>query len=183
MNEQPRIKVNARRESWPIRGNFAISRGVKTQADVIVVELSGDGFLGRGECVPYARYGESVDGVLAAIEALAPKFAAGLDRMGLQSTLPAGAARNALDCALWDLEAKRSGRPAHVIAGLPSPQPVHTAFTISIGTPDEMARATVAARHYHFLKVKLGAPGDPNRIAAIRSAAPEAELILSLIHI
>ena len=119
MNEQPRIKVNARRESWPIRGNFAISRGVKTQADVIVVELSEGGFTGRGECVPYGRYGESLDGVRAAIEGLKPKFADRLDRSGLQSALPAGSARNAIDCALWDLEAKRGGRPVHILAGLP----------------------------------------------------------------
>src|SRR6478752_6158484 len=112
MNEQPRIKVNARRESWPISGNFAISRGVKTQAEV-VVELSAGGLLGRGECVPYARYGESIEGVMAAIANLAPAFASGLDRAGLQSALPAGAARNALDSALWDLEAKRSGSPVY----------------------------------------------------------------------
>lgn len=179
MNNTPRIKVNARRESWPISGSFAISRGVKTQAEVVVVELAEGGFLGRGECVPYARYGESVEGVLAAIEALASAFAAGhLDRATLQDALPAGAARNALDCALWDLEAKRSGTPVHTLTGLPSPHPVRTAFTISIGTPEDMARATQAARNYPLLKVKLGADGDPLRIAAVRQAAPEAELIV-----
>ena len=179
MNEPPRIKVNARRKSWPISGSFAISRGAKTQAEVVVVELVEAGFLGRGECVPYARYGESVESVLAAIETLTPAFAAGrLDRTTLQGALPAGAARNALDCALWDLEAKRSGTPVHTLAGLPSPHPVRTAFTISIGTAEDMARATQVARGYPLLKIKLGADGDPARIAAVRNAAPDAELIV-----
>ena len=178
MNEPPRIKVNVRRESWPIRGNFAISRGVKTQADVVVAELAAGSFVGRGECVPYARYGESVNDVVAAIEVLAPAFANGLDRAGLQHALPAGAARNALDCALWDLEAKRAGVRVHTLAGLPSPRAVRTAFTISIGAPEEMARATRAAGGYRLLKIKLGGHGDPARIAAVRSAAPDAELIV-----
>jgi L-alanine-DL-glutamate epimerase-like enolase superfamily enzyme len=178
MNKTPRIKVNTRRESWPISGSFAISRGAKTQAEVVVVELTEGAFLGHGECVPYARYGESVEGVLAAIEAMAPALATGLGRDALQRAMPAGAARNALDCALWDLDAKRSGRPAYAIAGLSLPRPLPTAFTISIGTPEDMARATQAALRYPQLKVKLGAIGDPARIAAVRSAAPRAELIV-----
>jgi L-alanine-DL-glutamate epimerase-like enolase superfamily enzyme len=177
MNEPPRIKVNVRRESWAIRGNFSISRGSKTQADVVMVELAEGRVIGRGECVPYARYGESVNDVIAAIEVLIPALARGLDRIGLQNTLPAGAARNALDCALWDLAAKRAGTQVHTLAGLPSPRPVRTAFTISVGTPEEMARATAAAGQYPLLKIKLGADGDPARIAAVRSAAPNTELI------
>jgi L-alanine-DL-glutamate epimerase-like enolase superfamily enzyme len=169
--------VNARRESFPIAGTFAISRGAKTQAEVVVAEVSDGAFRGRGECVPYARYGETIDSVVAAIEAMAPAFAKGLDRASLQGAMPAGAARNALDCALWDLEAKRTGQRVHRLAGLAAPQPLVTAYTISIGTPDAMAEAAQRAAHRPLLKVKLGADGDPERIAAVRRAAPKAELI------
>lgn len=178
MNETHRIKVNVRRENWPIAGHFAISRGSKTQAEVVVVELSDGTWRGRGECVPYARYGETVEGVLAAIGGLAGALAAGMDRRGLQDALPAGAARNALDCAFWDLEAKRSGTPAHVLAGLPPPRPLTTAFTLSIGTPEAMAEAARNAHDRRLLKVKLGGDGDAARITAVREAAPHAELIV-----
>ncbi len=171
------IKVNVARERWPIAGTFAISRGAKTQAEVIVVELDDGKYRGRGECVPYGRYGETIEGVAAAIEAMAPVFARGLGRMELQAAMPAGAARNALDCALWDLEAKRSGQRVHALANIAALRPVVTAYTISIGTPDAMAEAASRARHRPLLKVKLGADGDPARIAAIRNAAPDAELI------
>src|SRR4030081_3146882 len=119
MNKPHYIKVNARRERWPIAGTFAISRGAKTQADVVVVELDDGRHRGRGECVPYGRYGETVESVTAAVAAMAPGLGAGLDRAALQNAMPAGAARNALDCAFWDLEAKRAGQPAHRLAGLP----------------------------------------------------------------
>ena len=164
-------------ESWPIAGTFTISRGAKTQAQVLVAELSDGRHRGRGECVPYARYGESVEGVAAAIEALRGELAGGLDRDRLQQVMPAGAARNALDCALWDLDAKRTGRRAHELAGLPAPQPMVTAYTISLATADEMARAAKSAAR-PLLKVKLGGPGDPERIKAVRQAAPRAELIV-----
>jgi len=169
--------VNVRRESFPIAGTFAISRGAKTQAEVVVAELSDGTHTGRGECVPYARYGETIDGVAAAIAAMAPAFAMGLDRSGLAATMPAGAARNALDCALWDLEAKRTGKRVFQLASLPTPKPLVTAYTISIGTPDAMAEAAQRAAHRPLLKVKLGAAGDQERIAAVRRAAPNAELI------
>jgi L-alanine-DL-glutamate epimerase-like enolase superfamily enzyme len=169
--------VNARRESFPIAGTFAISRGAKTQAEVVVAEVSDGIFHGRGECVPYARYGETIDSVLAAISAMTPAFADGLDRLTLQNAMPAGAARNALDCALWDLEAKRTGRRVHELAGLAAPRKLLTAYTISIGTPDAMAEAAQRAAHRPLLKVKLGAEGDPERIAAVRRATPNAELI------
>ena len=165
-------------ERWPIAGSFAISRGAKTEAVVVVVELSEGQARGRGECVPYARYGESVDSVTTAIEAMRPALAAGLTREGLQSAMPAGAARNALDCALWDLAAKRSGRRVHELAGLAAPRPLTTAFTISLGTPDEMAAAAAKANHRALLKVKLGGDGDTARIAAVRAAAPKATLIV-----
>jgi len=169
--------VNVRRESFAITGTFAISRGAKTQADVVVVELSDGSHRGRGECVPYARYGETIEGVIAAIEQMGIAFAGGLTRAALQRAMPAGAARNALDCALWDLEAKRAGRRVHELAGLSAPKPLTTAYTISIGTPDEMAEAAARAAHRPLLKVKLGSDGDAARIAAVRRAAPQAELI------
>ena len=169
-------------ESWPIAGSFAISRGAKTEALVVVAELGGNMTRGRGECVPYARYGESVDSVTAALEAMRPQLAAGLDRAGLQNAMPPGAARNALDCAFWDLEAKRSGRPVHELAGLPAPHPLTTAFTISLAAPAAMAEAAAKAAGRALLKVKLGGDGDhggdPARIAAVRAAAPNATLIV-----
>jgi L-alanine-DL-glutamate epimerase-like enolase superfamily enzyme len=172
------IKVNARPEAWSIAGTFAISRGAKTQAEVVVAELSDGVHRGRGECVPYARYGETVASVVAAIEAMAPRLKTGLDRAALQQAMAPGAARNALDCALWDLEAKRSGRPAHTVAGLALLKPLVTAYTISIGAPEAMAAAAQRAGHRPLLKVKLGGEGDPARIAAVRNAAPGAELIV-----
>ncbi len=169
-------------ENWPIRGSFAISRGAKTQAVVVVAELAAGNDRGRGECVPYARYGENVESVTAAIEAMRQPLAEGLTRTGLQAAMPAGAARNALDCAFWDLEAKRSGRPAHEIAGLAAPRPVTTAFTISLGAPAAMAEAAEQAGQRALLKIKLGGNddhgGDVARIAAVRAAAPKAALIV-----
>jgi len=165
-------------ERWPIRGSFAISRGAKTEAVVVVAELSDGRARGRGECVPYARYGESVETVTAAIEAMRPELQRGIDRDTLQKAMPPGAARNALDCAFWDLEAKRSGRPVHDLAGLPALRPVMTAYTISLAEPAEMARAAERAANRPLLKVKLGADGDPTRIRAVRIAAPKATLIV-----
>jgi len=165
-------------ERWPIAGAFTISRGAKTEAVVVVATLDGGGARGRGECVPYARYGESVENVVAQIESQREALAAGLTHEALQQALPAGAARNALDCAFWDLEAKRSGRPVHELAGLPAPQALTTAFTLSLDTPEAMARAAANASGRALLKVKLGAPGDPERIAAVRAAAPESGLIV-----
>jgi L-alanine-DL-glutamate epimerase-like enolase superfamily enzyme len=143
-----------------------------------VAELADGAFRGRGECVPYARYGETVAGVVATIAGMTDAIAAGLDRIALQRALPAGAARNALDCAFIDLEAKRAGRAAHAMLGLDAPRPCLTAYTISLGPPDQMASAAAAAAHRPLLKVKLGSPGDPDRIAAVRAAAPRADLIV-----
>jgi len=165
-------------ERWPIAGAFAISRGAKTEAVVVVAELGDGNMTGRGECVPYARYGESVASVAAAIEAMRPALAAGLTREGLQTAMPPGAARNALDCAFWDLQAKRSGRRVHELAGLPAPQPLTTAFTISLAAPAEMAAAAAKVHKRALLKVKLGGDGDAARIAAVRAAAPRATLIV-----
>jgi L-alanine-DL-glutamate epimerase-like enolase superfamily enzyme len=165
-------------ERWPIAGRFAISRGAKTEAVVVVAELADGVHRGRGECVPYARYGESVDSVAAAITAMRPRLAAGLTRAGLQSSMPPGAARNALDCAFWDLEAKRARRPVHELAGLPAPHPLTTAYTISLDRPQTMAEAAGKVASRSLLKVKLGADGDVERIAAVRAAAPKSTLIV-----
>jgi L-alanine-DL-glutamate epimerase-like enolase superfamily enzyme len=165
-------------ERWPIAGRFTISRGSRTEAVVVVATVRQGEHVGRGECVPYARYGETVEGVAAAIEAQWQLVEHGLDRHVLQQQMPAGAARNAVDCALWDLEAKRSGRRAWEVAGIAAPQPVTTAYTLSLGTPDEMRNAAAAAQARPLLKVKLGGAGDAARIAAVREGAPHAVLVV-----
>jgi L-Ala-D/L-Glu epimerase len=169
-------------ERWPIAGSFAISRGSKTEAVVVVAELGDGKARGRGECVPYPRYGESVESVMTQINTMRSQLAAGLDRRALQTAMPPGAARNALDCAFWDIEAKRSGRPAHELAGLAAPHPLTTAYTISLGPPAAMAAAAAKAATRALLKVKLGGNdehgGDAARIAAVRAAAPKATLIV-----
>jgi L-alanine-DL-glutamate epimerase-like enolase superfamily enzyme len=172
------LSLTVRTERWPIAGAFSISRGAKTEAQVVVVELNDGRYHGRGECVPYARYDETVAGVIAALGAIGNKLAFGLNRKALQQAMPPGAARNALDCAFWDLEAKRAGKPAHELAGLPAPQPLTTAYTISLGTPEVMAAAAQAASGRKLLKIKLGGAGDAERIAAVRAAAPRSELIV-----
>ncbi len=166
-------------ERWPLAGTFTISRGSKTKAVVVVAELSDGTHHGRGECVPYARYDETPEGVLAAIEAMRPALGRGLDRAGLQDAMPPGAARNALDCAFWDLNAKQAGRRAYELAGLAVPKPLVTAYTISLASPHEMERAAEQAAKRPLLKVKLGGGGDDSaRIVAVRRAAPRVELII-----
>src|SRR5215218_6273120 len=128
-------------DRFPIAGKFTIARGSRTEAVVVTATISENGAVGRGECVPYPRYGESVEGVAAAIEALRPQIEAGLSREALQDLMPPGAARNALDCALWDLDAKRSGIRAHVTAGIERWRPATTAYTISLDAPEAMADA------------------------------------------
>jgi len=172
------LTLTVRTERWPIAGAFTIARGAKTQAEVVVAEVSDGAHTGRGECVPYARYGDTTAGVAAAIEAMRGPLADGLDRRALQSAMPAGAARNALDCALWDFETKASGQPVYLLAGLPAPRALVTAYTISLGAPDAMAEAARKASARKLLKVKLGGEGDAARIAAVRAAAPNAELIV-----
>jgi L-Ala-D/L-Glu epimerase / N-acetyl-D-glutamate racemase len=172
--------LTVKSESWPIKGTFRISRGARTKTDVVVVEIADGATVGRGECDPYPRYGESVDGVVADIERLRSEIADGLTREALQNLLPAGAARNALDCALIDFDAKRLGRPAHVLLGLPAPKPVRTAFTLSLDTPEAMGAAAraAAARSFSLLKVKVAGGQDLARIEAVRAAAPAADLIV-----
>jgi L-alanine-DL-glutamate epimerase-like enolase superfamily enzyme len=173
------MNLSVRIERWPLERVFTISRGSKTEAVVVTAALDHDGRRGRGEAVPYARYGETPEGVAAAIEAMAPALRDGLDRIALQAAMPAGAARNALDCAFWDLQAKRTGRPAYELAALAPPKPVVTAYTISLDSPEAMAKAAARAATRPLLKVKLGGGGDDvERIAAVRRAAPKAELIV-----
>ncbi|WP_127078486.1 N-acetyl-D-Glu racemase DgcA [Rhodomicrobium lacus] len=164
-------------ESWPIAGAFTISRGSRTEARVVVATVEDGGVHGRGECVPYPRYGETVEGVAAKIESFGEAIAGGVTRAELLTLLPGGAARNALDCALWDLEAKLAGKRVWDLAGIAAPQPATTAYTLSLGDPASMEEAARAARHRPLLKVKLGGAGDAERIAAVRRGAPNAALI------
>ncbi len=171
-------KLTLRHETWPLARRFTISRESRTSADVIVAEIEEKKLIGRGECVPYARYGESIAGVMAAIESLADAIEDGLGLEDLQSALPAGAARNALDCALWDLEAKLVRRPVWELAGLGPPGPVTTAYTLSLDTVPNMALAANAAAERPLLKLKLAGPEDLARVQAVRRSAPKARLIV-----
>lgn len=167
-----------RHESWPIAGTFTISRGSKTSAEVVVVELTEDKVVGRGECVPYARYGESIDQVMAAIESHRAALEGGADRQAVADLLPAGAARNAVDCALWDLEAKRQEKPVWKLARLKEPRPLMTAYTISLADPDEMALNAAKNLHRPLLKLKLSGAQDLDRVRAVSAAAPQSRLIV-----
>nr|WP_283254995.1 N-acetyl-D-Glu racemase DgcA [Marivita sp. GX14005] len=153
---------------------FTISRGSRTEAQVLTVRITRNGAQGRGECVPYARYGETLDSVTAQIESLPQD----IDRAGLQTALPAGAARNAVDCALWDLEAKRAGCRVWELAGLPEPGPEVTAYTLSLDTPEAMRAQATRNAQRALLKIKLGTPDDMPRLEAVRAGAPEARIIV-----
>lgn len=153
---------------------FTISRGSRTEARVLTVTVEKDGITGRGECVPYARYRESLESVTAQIEALVPPF----DRDDLQRLLPAGAARNAVDCALWDWEAKRAGKRVWEMAGWPAPRPMITAFTLSLAEPEAMEAAARRNAGRPILKIKLGTPDDMPRLEAVRRGAPKSKIII-----
>lgn len=168
----------AKTESFPIAGAFTISRGAKTTAEVVTCSISASGLSGRGECVPYARYGESVAGVLDAIEAMRGAIEDGMGREDLARAMPAGAARNALDCALWDLEAKLSGVPTWQVIDTAAPQKLVTAYTLSLGEPEAMQRQAAEHAWRPLLKVKVGTPDDAARIRAVRAGAPESAIIL-----
>jgi L-alanine-DL-glutamate epimerase-like enolase superfamily enzyme len=168
------IALSATAETWPVAGAFTISRGSRTEQTVVVVQAAAGGHVGRGECVPYARYGETVEGVVAAI--------AGLHHIASRDALAAmmapGAARNGIDCALWDLEAKRLGWRVWEIAGLPPPAAVATCYTLSLDTPDAMAARARDAIQHPLLKIKLGGgAADAERMRAIRTARPDARLV------
>lgn len=172
-------RLTATVERWPIAGRFAIARGSKTEAVVVVVEIADGAHKGRGEGVPYARYGETVESVLASVDQVRMMVSSGAERDELKAMMPAGAARNAIDCALVDLEAKAGGVPAATILGIAAPEPRITAFTLSLDTPEGMRAAAEAAASRPILKIKLGGGGDDvARLEAVRSGAPDAEILV-----
>ena len=171
------IRLHVTIESFPIAGTFTISRGSKREAVVVVAHLSDGPHEGRGECVPYARYGETVEGVPDLVRSVETDISGGLDRIALQKRLPAGAARNALDCAFWDLEAKAHGPKGLHPCGPCPPAPLVTAYTLSLDIPAAMAAAAAASAR-PLLKLKLGGNEDLERLAAIRAAVPDARLIV-----
>ncbi|ARQ58522.1 UNVERIFIED_ORG: L-alanine-DL-glutamate epimerase-like enolase superfamily enzyme [Rhizobium etli] len=173
----PRI-LDIQMNSFPIAGSFTIARGAKTQAEVITCTLTDEGAEGHGECVPYRRYGETMESVLAQIEAARPLIEAGISRHDLLSAMPPGAARNAVDCALWDLEAKQMSQSVASRLGIADPKPLTTAYTISLGEPEVMAAQAREHAGRALLKVKVGTGDDESRIRAVRAAAPEAAIIL-----
>ena len=172
----PRLSV--RDERWPLARPFVISRGAKSEAHVVIVEIEDGAHRGRGECVPYARYGETVESVRAQAESVRREIEGGADRARLQPLLPAGAARNALDCALWDLAAKREGVRAWTLAGRPRLDPVKTAYTLSLDAPQAMAEAARANSRRPLLKLKIAEADDLEAVAAVRAAAPRTRLIV-----
>ncbi|MFD0860339.1 N-acetyl-D-Glu racemase DgcA [Roseovarius aquimarinus] len=167
------MQVSVTRDVFRLAQVFTISRGSRTEAQVLTVSVSDGVHQGRGECVPYARYGETLESVTAQIESTRVT-----DRAALAEQLPAGAARNALDCALWDLEAKRAGRRVWDLAGLPAPKPEITAYTLSLDTPEAMQAQAAKNAHRPLLKIKLGTPDDMPRLEAVRAGAPEARIIV-----
>ena len=168
------MTLSVTRDSFPLAEVFTIARGSKTSAEVITVRAFAEGVMGQGECVPYARYGESLDSVTAQIEGL-PE---GIQRHDLQDALPPGAARNAVDCALWDLSAKITGAPVWQLAGLGKPKAVTTAFTLSLDTPEKMQAAAARNAERPLLKIKLGTPDDMPRVEAVRAGAPKSRIIV-----
>ena len=168
------MQVSVTRDVFRLAQVFTISRGSRTEAHVLTVRISDGGFSGFGECVPYARYDETLDSVTAEIEGLPGSF----DRASLYDLLPAGAARNAVDCALWDLEAKRAGKRVWDLAGLPAPGPEITAYTLSLDTPEAMREQAAENAFRPLLKIKLGTPDDMPRLEAVRTGAPDARIIV-----
>lgn len=171
-------RLRATAETFPIAGAFTISRGAKTTAEVVICEIESSDQVGRGECVPYARYGESVPGVLAAIEEMRGVVEDSIGREDLARIMPAGAARNAIDCALWDLEAKLSGVPTWQVINAVAPQKLVTAYTLSLGEPEAMQRQAAEHAGRALLKVKVGTTDDAARIRAVRAGAPDSAIIL-----
>ena len=163
--------------SSPLKSAFAISRGSKSTAETVVVEIIDGEHRGRGECVPYARYKESRVSVVAQLSGIEAAVRDGLTRKDLQRRLPAGAAKCAVDCAMWDLEAKQTGTPVWALAGLPEPKPLPTTMTISLDEAEAMATAAKATPA-KILKLKLGSPDDMARVEAVRRARPDAKLVL-----
>ncbi|MGF9567359.1 N-acetyl-D-Glu racemase DgcA [Neorhizobium sp. JUb45] len=173
-----RRHLEATTESFPIAGTFTISRGSKTQAEVVTCTISENGMTGRGECVPYRRYGETIEGVLEAIRAATPAIEQGLTRESLLTEMKPGAARNAIDCALFDLEAKTRGVSVAALLGVTDLAPMVTCYTISLSDPQTMATQVTANAHRPLLKIKLGTENDAERIRAVRAAAPDARIVI-----
>lgn len=174
-----RRTLTALGEVFPLATPFRISRGVKTAAEVVTVTLAENGAIGRGECVPYPRYGESVDTSIAEIEAVREALEKGVSRRGLLEILPAGAARNAVDCALWDLELKLAGSDIATELSLPRPlRPIATAMTVGLDTPDAMGLAAAALAHVPLIKVKVDRNDPAAQLRAVRAAAPAPRLIV-----
>lgn len=173
----PGLTLSIDVEAWRLKSAFVIARGAKTEAKVVTVAISDGTATGRGECVPYARYGETVEGVVALLARVQADPSCISSREALASALPAGAARNALDCALWDLESKRQGVRAAVLASLTTLAPLETCYTLSLDTPEAMASAARAVPHLKLLKLKLGGAGDDARLGAVREARPDARLV------
>jgi L-alanine-DL-glutamate epimerase-like enolase superfamily enzyme len=171
-------RLHVTKRSWPLAQPFVISRGTKTTADVVVAELHDGDSQGRGECVPYPHYGEDVDSVFAALEAMKGAVFSGLNRESLQQAMPPGAARNALDAAFWDIEAKRAYCSVADLVGLGALKPVTTAYTLSLDTPERMGEAAAAQRQRPLLKLKLTGDGDVERVRAVRQSAPASRLIV-----
>lgn len=170
--------VRAQHDRFQLTHPFRIARGVKTQADVVTVAIEQDGVVGQGEAVPYARYAESIESTLAQIDSVRAAIEAGADRQALQSLLPPGAARNALDCAFWDLESRQSGKSVAELIGAPEPQTQASALTIVIDTPEAMAEAARAVAGIPLLKVKVDANAPDVQLRAVRAAAPNCRLIV-----
>jgi len=166
------------KEAWPIAGTFTISRGSKTEAMVVTASVHHEGRTGHGECVPYAHYSETVESVIAALERASKDLHLPADHSRLQALMPAGAARNAMDCALWDLRAKLVGKRVWDMLGLAEPKPVATAFTLSVAAPDEMREKARANAHRPLLKLKLAGDDDLDRVRAVREGAPETAIIV-----
>jgi len=171
-------KIKARHECWPLANTFTIARGSKDSADVVVCTLSQDGYVGRGECVPYARYGESVASVFDQIKHFAQSTSTGFLKSDLQRKMPAGAARFAVDAALWDLEAKLSGTSVFESLGIAADRPLTTAYTISYASADTMHRDAQNNAARPLLKIKLAHKDDLERLIAVREGAPKAKLIV-----
>jgi L-alanine-DL-glutamate epimerase-like enolase superfamily enzyme len=172
------MQVEFRRVEWPFASVFRISYRSQTAAEAVWVELTDRSIRGRGEALGVFYHGETVDFLLAQLDAVRSTLETGISRSDLQKLLPPGGARNAVDCALWDLEAKRAGRRAWDLAGIPDVKPLLTAYTLSMDTPIAMAAAATGAQKYSILKLKLGGAGDIERVAAVRDARPDAMLIV-----
>ncbi|MEM1074839.1 MAG: N-acetyl-D-Glu racemase DgcA [Pseudomonadota bacterium] len=168
------MEIQVTRDVFRLAQAFTISRGTRTEAHVLTVRVSDGAQSGWGECTPYARYGESLDSVTAQVQNLP----ADLTRAALQDLLPAGAARNAVDCALWDLEAKAHGKRAFELGGLPPPGPEITAYTLSLDTPENMKTQAADNAHRPLLKIKLGTSDDMPRLEAVRAGAPASKIIV-----